>query len=230
MHFRLGVAYYDSGRFAEAAREFELAYEQSRRPPLLHNMFVAYRDAGDLPNAIRSLREFLRLNPDAEGREQLTARLAVMERQAADQGVDTSATQAQAAAPAEAAAAASSTEPARPPASGGGMWEPGWIIFGVGIAAVIGGAITGALALGEQSALDAMCDASHACDPGFESTRDSAVLLAGLTDGLVIGGGVIAVLGIVLALAVPTGGGESRPSASLMCTSTGCMAAGQVRF
>src|SRR4051794_6738550 len=51
VHFRLGTAYYDSGRFAQAAEEFKQAHELSQRPQLLYNLFLAYRDAGDLVHA-----------------------------------------------------------------------------------------------------------------------------------------------------------------------------------
>ena len=86
MHFRVGRAYYDSGRFLEAAHEFEEAYRQSDRPQLLYNIFVAYRDAGRLQEAMEALRRYLELVPDAENRDQLTARLAAMERVAARGG------------------------------------------------------------------------------------------------------------------------------------------------
>ncbi|MGE0784865.1 MAG: tol-pal system YbgF family protein [Sandaracinaceae bacterium] len=235
MHFRLGRAYYDSGRFAEAAREFETAYELSQRPALLHNMYVAYRDAGDVADAIRALREYLRRVPDAEEHEQLTARLEVMVRTASEQGVDVEASGTVERRPRDASAstgesasgssAASSSSP-----SSGGTWTPGWIVLGVGAAAVIAGAITGGLALGERSRLDEMCDGARACDPGFEGTRDSAALLAGLTDGLLIGGGVIAAVGLVLALVITEDGGDEGQGASLACDPTGCMARGWVRF
>ncbi len=227
MHFRLGAAYHESGRFAEAAREFELAYELSHRPALLHNMFVAYRDAGNLPGAVRALREYLRLNPDAEDHAQLTARLANMERLAAQQGEDTPAEEPEEREAQAPQSTGSSAAPA-PEAAGGGTWTPGWIIGGVGVATALAGVVTGGLALGEQSALDAMCDGSHLCEPGFEATRDSAGLLAGLTDVLLVTGGVVTVVGLVLALTVSTG--DDGPSATLVCTGTGCLAVAEARF
>lgn len=224
MHFRLGRAYHESGRFAEAATEFQRAYELSGRPALLYNVFVAHRDAGNLGPAIGALREYLRLNPDAEEREQLTARLAAMERLAEQQGV----------AVAQPATTGTTTSAAPTPTrsdtpAGGSTWTPGWILVGVGAAAVAGGIVTGILALGEQAALADLCDDARLCDPGFEGTRDSAALLAGLTDGLLIGGAVIAVTGVILALVVPSG--EDPPArASLMCTGDGCFGAATLRF
>lgn len=226
MHFRLGAAYHESGRFAEAAREFEMAYELSQRPALLHNMFVAHRDAGNIPGAIRALREYLRLVPDAEDRVQLTRRLANLEHLAEEQGLDVDAPSTPE--PVAPAASAGAGTAAASDGGGGGTWVPGWIIAGVGVAAIIGGAIAGGLALGEQSSLDAMCDADHACDPGFEATRDSAGLLAGLSDVLWISGGVIAAAGLVLALTVSEGGGDT--TAAVMCHGAGCVAVARTRF
>lgn len=227
MHFRVGRAYYESGRFAEAAREFQMAYDLSHRPALLYNVFVAHRDAGNVGPAIHALREYLRLNPDAEEREQLTARLATMERMAQQQGLGTQATSSE-----PSATPSASASDGTPPESGGGggsMWVPGWIVAGVGAAAVVAGVVTGFLALGEQAALDPWCDDARICDPGFEPTRDRAGMLAGITDALLIGGGVVAVAGVVLALVVPSGDRDS-PSASIMCTSQGCVGVGTIRF
>lgn len=80
VHFRVGRAYYDSGRFAEAATEFEAAYRMSNRAQLLYNIFVAHRDAGNLGPAIDALRRYLDLVPNADDRDQLRARLSSMER------------------------------------------------------------------------------------------------------------------------------------------------------
>ncbi len=69
-HFRLGRAHYANGEFAQAATEFEQAYHLSNRPALLYNVYVAYRDAQDLPHAASSLSEYLRLVPNAPDHDQ----------------------------------------------------------------------------------------------------------------------------------------------------------------
>lgn len=80
--YRLGEAHYQNGEFAEAGPLFEEAYHLSHRPQLLFNAYVAYRDAQDLPNSARLLRMYLTEGTDIDStqREQLTARLAVLER------------------------------------------------------------------------------------------------------------------------------------------------------
>lgn len=252
MHFRVGRAYYDSGRFLEAAHEFEEAYRQSDRPQLLYNIFVAYRDAGRLQEAMEALRRYLELVPDAENRDQLTARLAAMERVAARQATAPSETTpsettpsetapsetapaettdtAEATATTEATAtseAAAATETSEGATGGGGLWVPGFIIGGVGAAAAIAGVITGVLALDAQASLesDYNCDAEGRCDPGFEGARDSGATLAGLTDGLLIGGLVVAATGVVLAFVLADDGGdEDTARFDFSCGPTGCMA------
>jgi len=66
LHFQLGSALYGEGRFAQAAHEFELAYEASQRPQLLHNIYIAYRDAGMLEEALEALRRFVQMAPESE--------------------------------------------------------------------------------------------------------------------------------------------------------------------
>lgn len=80
--FRLGQAHYENGEFEQAAQQFEEAYRLSGRARLLYNAYLAYRDMQDLPNSARTLRRFLDESTDlpASERDQLTARLAAIER------------------------------------------------------------------------------------------------------------------------------------------------------
>src|SRR5206468_2722341 len=54
-------------------------YGLSGRGQLLYNVYLAYRDAQDSPNAARALRGYLAAVPDAEDREHLQARLTALE-------------------------------------------------------------------------------------------------------------------------------------------------------
>src|SRR4051794_20172946 len=47
-HFMIGKTLYDAGRFQQAAEEFDSAYQLSKRPQLLYNVYVAHREAGNL--------------------------------------------------------------------------------------------------------------------------------------------------------------------------------------
>lgn len=63
-HFQVGRAYYNDGKFDEAAREFEQAYELTGAVPLLYNIYIAHRDAQRPRQARDALKRFLALAPD----------------------------------------------------------------------------------------------------------------------------------------------------------------------
>ena len=237
-HFRLGQANYDNGDFAQAATEFDEAYRLSQRPALLYNVYVAYRDAGDLPHAAAALRSYLEQVPDAENAAQLRARLTSMDRVlASGQTTDTTtATTDTTTATTDTTtttttdATADTTVPptSPPPSSGGGGFGSspvGWIVGGVGAAMVIAGIGTGAAALGAQGTLDSMCGADHhSCPAGFEGQRESGRSLAIATDVLLIGGGVVLATGVVLLFVLTEGGTADAPPVSASCGTDGCSA------
>jgi tetratricopeptide (TPR) repeat protein len=247
-HFRLGQAHYENGEFAEAATEFDEAYRLSQRAQLLYNVYVAYRDAGDMPHAAAALRSYLDQVPDAENGAQLHARLVAMDRVLA-QSAATTTTTTTVATPTDTTTVATtdtttttaattttdtSTEVVPPPAytSGGGFGSSpvGWIVGGVGAALIVAGIVTGVMALDAQSSLDAMCGQDHhSCPAGYESTRDSGQALGAATDGLIITGGIALVTGVVL-LFVLDGGSTDAPPVSASCGPTGCSAFFQGRF
>ena len=81
--FSLGQLYYSQARFAEAAAEFEAAYALHPHPLLLHNIYLARRDLGDVRAAVDALTRYLADATDlsAADRRLLEGRLAAMERQ-----------------------------------------------------------------------------------------------------------------------------------------------------
>ncbi len=104
-----------------------------------------------------------------------------------------------------------------------GLSPVGPILIGVGGAAVIAGAIVGALALMTDSDLSTSCGGDTCADtPEHRATHDELTLYAGLADGLLIGGAAIAALGVVLTL-VLEGEGDS-PAVSAGCTGDRCAA------
>ena len=62
--FQLGQLYYTQARFAEAAAEFEAAYAIHPHPLLLHNIYLARRDLGDVAGATEALRRYLEVATD----------------------------------------------------------------------------------------------------------------------------------------------------------------------
>lgn len=226
-HFRLGREYYDQGRFAEAAKEFEIAHGLSGRGSLLYNVYLAYRDAQDTPNAARALRGYLAAVPNAENRENLVARLAAFDALLKQAEEDAARQEAEAAEAARKAQEAdqkraeadqraleaeqrANVRPSRP-------WWP-WLLVGGGLAATATGIVLGTLATSDADELRDQCVADprtdgataplvlgNACATSvdLESRRDSIQTQATIGDALWIGGAVIATTGLVLAFALP---------------------------
>jgi tetratricopeptide (TPR) repeat protein len=254
-HFRLGREYYGQGRFAEAAKEFEVAYGLSGRASLLYNVYLAYRDAQDTPNAARALRGYLAAVPDAPDREHLTARLAALEallreseaeaaRQRAESAEAARKTQEAERERAESDRRANEAErraqlrPSRP-------WWP-WLVVGGGVAASGVGVALGVIATGDADELRGDCvldprtdGASaplvdgNACAPSVdvESRRDSIQARATIADALWISGAVIAVTGLVLAFALPDEYPDLEPdTVSASCSTHECRASLRLSF
>jgi len=235
--FRVGQTLYESGRFAESAREFEGAYELSHRPELLFNVYVANRDDNNLDKAVPALRAYLAAMPATlPNRINLEARLQAMETTLAERATAAQQSEAQTAEVAAAqerarAAEAAQRETEVPPAPGFQLSIPGAIIGGVGVAAAIGGFVVGALALGKVSDLEAMCP-NDECPASAQGTYDSAQTLVTVSDILVIGGAVLAAAGLTMVLLGIGAPGESEAGATAMasCGPTGCIAGVAGRF
>jgi tetratricopeptide (TPR) repeat protein len=78
-HFTTGVLYYDRGRFADAAREFEEAYRLSQRTELLYNMGKAYDGLSDSARALVAYRRFIEAFPSTPDAAVVRRRIAQLE-------------------------------------------------------------------------------------------------------------------------------------------------------
>jgi hypothetical protein len=251
-HFRLGATAYQEGRFADAAQEFEIAYGLSGRGQLLYNVYLAYRDAQDSPNAARALRGYLAAVPDADDREHLQARLTALEATVtADQEAEAARTaqdaeQRRQLEEAERRALEAEMRAQQGPSISRPWWP--WLVFGGGVVlAAVGGAIA-ALAGSDADALRHSCVTQSAttglqqplvlgtmCSPSvnLDSRRSSIMTEAAVADALWIGGSVIAITGLILAFVLPddvTQPEGSTPAVSAGCGPTGCNASVTVRF
>jgi tetratricopeptide (TPR) repeat protein len=78
-HFNTGEAYYQHGRFVDAAHEFEEAYRLSAKAPLLYNVGKSYDGASDFARALDAYKRFLDAagpdNPDVDFSAQRVERL-----------------------------------------------------------------------------------------------------------------------------------------------------------
>ena len=252
-HFKVGKSLYESGRFAEAAAEWNRAYELSQRVELLYNVYVAYRDASDVPRAIDALRRYLQgAELDDATRQNLQARLRALEEAnskapvvavtpSADPATDPAATEPAPAAQPSAEPSWVEPEPlsASTRSTASGSDDPSiapYVLLGVGGALVIGAAVTGAIVLGNESDLEDGCPALDCRTDETIDKLDSTRTLAVVTDVLWISGVVAAGMGTALLLF--SGGSEderdatarTRPTASLGCAPGVCAATLRGRF
>ena len=252
-HFRLGREYYQLGRFPEAAREFEVAYGLSGRAALLYNVYISYRDALDTPKAAAALRGYLAAVPEAQDRENLTARLAALEAEVARSKADREREQAQReevarlqreaderarAKRAEPSPQQTTPEVTRP-------WWP-WLVVGAGVVATATGLTLGGLAQSDASALRSQCVADpstegasaplttgQACAPSvdLEGRRDAIQSQALIGDVLWLSGAALTLTGLVLAVALPASEREpDRAPLRAACVPGACQATLHLSF
>lgn len=217
-HFRAGRAYHAKGQFAEAAREFGEAYRLSNRTELLFNVFLAYRDAGLLPEAIHSLERYLDAEPNAENRTQLEARLENMKKLLAQ--------------PPAAARHTNAPQNAPPPKESGPSPVP-WIVGGTGIALLGASIATGVLASKKHSKLEDNCSDDGTCPPSLKKDSDAGKRLAIATDVLWVTGAIGVGVGVtLLILQLKKKKPETRetPQTAFSCGPSGCSAVVQGTF
>ena len=234
-HYAVGVAMYDGGRFAEAAAEFQAAYDLTHRAALLYNCYIAYRDSSQIVRARDSLRQYLSEVPDAPNRLHLSARLEAtehevreLERVAAEQEAQRLAAQQ---ATLEAQEAQRLAELHALQLQHNRPWWP-WLLFGTGIAFAGAGVPMGVWNNDRATAIrDACTQPAILLRPSIvgcteESQlrdRNDIVTMAGVADALWITGAALSVTGLVLAFLVPDDIVDVSGT-SAMCTGDGCFA------
>ena len=180
--FDSGMRLYAAGDFDAAAEAFEHAYELSRRPEMLFNQYLAHRDAGRFGEAADALEAYLAVEPNAEQRSLLEARLgSLREQQASAEPADrsrdgTHSDGSNDSTPDRGANASSATAPSGPDFTGP------IVLFAIGGLTGAGAAVTGGLALTAQSDLESACPTRRDCDPSLIETRDRAETLSLVTD------------------------------------------------
>lgn len=222
--FQLGRAFYEAGRFGEAAEEFAEAYRLSERPQLLYNLYVANRDAGDWPAAADALRLYLQEVPDAPDRITLRARLQSLDEQVALQKERARADAQRERERRERDQAERIAKPQRSPLP--------WVVMGAGAALLLSSAVTGALALRAADQLDGVCENDGRLCPSSE--RDAIERLKALsisTDVLWGVGAAAAVTGLVLRLTGALDARSERPVTAQIDTRPGGLSAAlKVRY
>jgi tetratricopeptide (TPR) repeat protein len=74
-HYQRGTSYYDLGKYPEAIKEFEAAYEIKNDPALLYNLAQSNRLAGNSEQALHFYRTYLRYVPQAKNRAEIEDRI-----------------------------------------------------------------------------------------------------------------------------------------------------------
>jgi hypothetical protein len=185
---------YMGGRYSEARAYFQRSYELSHRSGLLYNIATSAERAREDEIALHAYEQYLQDEPDTERRDQVDVRIRELRELIAHPHAATTQT----------------------------ISPVGPVLLGIGGAAVVAGVITGALALGDEGALTQQCGGDVCADtPENRAVLDRMFALATTTDVLLIGGGVLALTGLVLTFVLS----EEHPvAATAACTNVGCFA------
>ena len=101
-----------------------------------------------------------------------------------------------------------------------GSIVPGAITLGLGVVGLGVGAVTGAIASGKKSDLDALCGSSP-CPESARDTFDSAANMAHASTASFIAGGVLGAAGVTLLIVRPQLGGSSNSAARVVVSPGG---------
>jgi tetratricopeptide (TPR) repeat protein len=82
-HWERGTKFYDLGKYDDAIREFEAAYEAKSDPAFLYNLAQSHRLAGHNADALRFYRTYLRYVPKAPNRGDIEEQIKTLEKSGA---------------------------------------------------------------------------------------------------------------------------------------------------
>src|SRR4051812_24170517 len=85
-HYTRGTSFYDLGRYDEAIKEFEAAYELKNDPAFLYNLAQSYRQAGNHERAVHFYKTYLRYVPKAPNKADIEDKIKAEEQLAAKAG------------------------------------------------------------------------------------------------------------------------------------------------
>ncbi|UJR82846.1 tetratricopeptide repeat protein [Sandaracinus amylolyticus] len=169
--FESGRLAFESGRYEEALADFRRSYELSRRSLILYNIGIVLDRLRRDAEALEAFERFLEAEPDAENREDVEARIAILRTQVAAREPEPTPE-----------IAALPPLPAPRPQEGYEIWA--WISAGVGIAAAIAAPITWSAADDAYDDLDARCGDLGCTDAQIDAS--SAPELVDATNALIV--------------------------------------------
>ena len=78
-HYNRGTSFYDLGKYDDAIREFEAAYQLKNDPAFLYNLAQSYRQAGNHERAVHFYKTYLRYVPNAKNRADIEDKIKTEE-------------------------------------------------------------------------------------------------------------------------------------------------------
>jgi tetratricopeptide (TPR) repeat protein len=196
-HFESGAAYLQESDYDNARKEFQRAYDLSKRPAILLNLATVEERAGNVDAAISALEQYLAAEPQGEHAETARLRLANLQKRKAQVGADAGTTAepspdgGAAAPPGDAGAApAPVAAPSLPPPEAKSEANiPAYVLLGIGGVSAVAAAVTGYLADSEWRHARDTCS-PHCSDTELSSGRTLAWTSTALTGVAVVGVGV----------------------------------------
>jgi tetratricopeptide (TPR) repeat protein len=85
-HYTRGTSFYDLGRYDDAIKEFEAAYQLKNDPAFLYNLAQSYRQAGNHEQAVHFYKTYLRYVPNAKNRADIEEKIKSEEQLVAQKG------------------------------------------------------------------------------------------------------------------------------------------------
>src|SRR4029077_3887996 len=74
-HYDRGRSFYDLGRYDDAIKEFEAAYQLKNDPAFLFNLAQSYRQAGNHEQALHFYKTYLRYVPKAPNKADIEEKI-----------------------------------------------------------------------------------------------------------------------------------------------------------
>jgi len=210
-HYTIGSQLFATGRFAEAAAEFELAYQASRRAELLFNIARAYEDGRQDARALDAYERFERSGAPGLDRAQVALRIAALRARVA----------------AQQAPPPPPPPPPTAPAPSRDLTAP-IIVLASGALLLLGAVPLWLTALGDLNDLEARCPSRQCGDPADLSLRDGAAtraLVGDVLGGLGVAAAAAGATWLVVSLtSQPPAPTATSPRAGVWCGATGCNA------
>lgn len=232
-YFDQGRAAYEAGQFEEASRLLRRAYLLSPRFALLYNIGQAELRAGHDAQALEAFEGFLRQAPaDDERRSEVEERARVLRALGTTPTTTTTTTTTATPPTTEVTPATTTTAPVDEPVlvptrtqadSGGGDATP-WIITGIGGAVLVTGVVL--LAVGVTQADSAVNEEGPVTYASYQAQISDANTLLGVGIGLTVVGAIGTGVGVIWAVSSPGASSASSASARLHVVPNGLLLEG----